>query len=501
LENICLDIRYHKNDKSDDTVGIILDGKYAQGRTDVKTGKVYKSPVMGLVRVKSFATSEREGVVCGDEISQYKFTTKDGDGIGASFASAITENLMQSGLAFKHGGNLRNLEQIIVKSVEEGCVEEITENYILIVGKHEYKYPITNNMILMDGIEEGSVVSKGDGILKQFNTTKPDHNLSLINTILDMNVADDNLGGKFEKVFSYIVSDGEIHYGKDSFEVGGIHYTMNPNEVYFYPEGYKVTKGTRVSTGAPDILSLANFTKDEGLLYYIFYSFIVDVIGAFSNFNSEPFELLFKQIRNEGYSVTNALTTSHNFIRHLNYGDSVSLMSKTIAEAYDKTKPLHNSDVEALIKVDDVVRSELESASVATLPTSKQLKKLKNYKTKSINGDYSGLIKDMFKSASDKDEYVTYTWQDIKNYLSNKNSDYENKTVSQIKQEFRNWLSKSGYGASINPYMHLGRDVSLQIISDAKDGDKPVGKETIPSFDLGNSSILLNLVLGIKQND
>ena len=466
----------------------------------MKTNKVYKSPVLGKVRVKSCATSNMENIVCGDEIAQYKFTIRDGAGIGASFASAITENLMQSGLAFKHGGNLSNLETTYVNAYEDGYVEEVTNDYILIVGKHEYKYIITDETVVMDGITEGEAVSKGDCILKQLRATKPDYNLSLINTLLDLNVADDNLGGKFQTCDSYVVSSGEIHYGKDTFEVGGIHYTINRNELYFYPEGYKVTEGSRVSTGVPNISNLATLTKDEGILYYIFISFVLDVIGAFKDFNSEPFELLFKQIKNNNYSVNQSLMSTSNFIRHLNYGDSVNLMSKTIKDAFDKAKPIHNDTVEALIKVDDAVRSELESTSIPTLPTAKQLKKLKNFKSKSMSGDYSGLIKDMLKSASEKDEYVTYTWQDVKNYLSDKDSKYSDKTVSEIKKEFKNWATKTGYGSNINPYLHLGRDVSLLIVNDSKETDI-VTKSSIPSFDLGNSSILLNLVLGIKQNN
>jgi len=344
LVNAALNLIYkHEINPKPDKVGILVPYKDAIGRFKLDGTKV-TSGLKGNVRIRS-CINNKESVVYSDEIAIEKFSMetatelKNNPCIGVAFASALTETATQNGLGFKHGGDLESLDDTVVTAVESGEVKDITERFLIIKGDHEYKYLLTKISSIVSNLSIGSFVSKGDVIIKSKKVVKADEQLSKFNTIIDCSVMG-TLGRIQNKVTSYAIDDCTIKYNSANkiIDIGSITTNIDENELYYYPEGYKVTKGTCISSGVPNISEYLKITEDVGLVYYIFFNYCTTYIGMFSNFNSEPFEALFKQIMGNNFSVQSTNLNKESLIDRLYYGAATKHIKKDLETKLEETK-------------------------------------------------------------------------------------------------------------------------------------------------------------------
>lgn len=346
LSNLGLDLIFRNEVKSPDKVGIVLEGKDAIGRTDLN-GNIITSDPGHRVIVKS-CINNPTNIVYADEISVRDFTNpddptigkkfnlNDGAAIGVAFGSDITEQITQGGLAFKHGGALYGMDRNIVKALESGQVVDVGEHLITIKGNHEYSYIKTECCDIYDNIKIGEFIQEGTPILKHDKRTAADDKAAMFNTLVKAQVVNDgpNTLGAYRDTSSsvYNITTGKIKYTSGYLDIGGTTYRINENDMYYYPVGYELKdKYIRLSDGIPDMA--AYWDKSKQSVHDTYYIFYYHILTAFSGMNSDVFEVVFKCIYKNGFSLKTAIDNKESLIDRLYYGNSVTNFRKEIKDA------------------------------------------------------------------------------------------------------------------------------------------------------------------------
>lgn len=346
LANLELNLIYKDELGSPDTKGIVLKGEDAVGRTALN-GDIITDVVKGNVLVKS-CINNPTNIIYKDEIAARdfyndrlmvgrKYTPTDGSAIGISFASALTETVTQLGLSLKHGATVIDTAQTIMKAIEPGEIVDITDRFVIVQGNHKYSYLRTACTILYSDITVGAFIKQDQPIMKHNRRVAfaGERALSVFNTMTKTKVVDQNLAGYLETSTAvYNLNAGLLEYKNGKLNIGPIEYEIVENDMYFYPIGYTFTeKFKMMSDGTPDMNKIYNMTdRNVQDTYYIFF-YHLKGIGAFSTFNSEPFESLFKCLYKSDFSVETGIMQKEEFIDKLYYGNTKQVTKDAIAQA------------------------------------------------------------------------------------------------------------------------------------------------------------------------
>jgi len=234
----------------------------------------YKNPdESDLVEVRSIITKRKNrDIVTPDCISSRIIEMTgihDGDGIGTSFGSSLTEATTQGVLALKHGGHERVLDVSgELKCPDDNCtLKEEGRFLILENSKNTYKFPKPANLVLVPSEK----FNKGDIIGTAYNTVSP---ISSLNAEIKLLKA--SKGSKTARYFEkdnvlindcYAYEEGEIHYKENKDRgyievwIGNKRYDYNDKCIYYFPEGTLIKKHQRFCNG---VENMGHVTADLG---------------------------------------------------------------------------------------------------------------------------------------------------------------------------------------------------------------------------------------------
>lgn len=307
-------------------------------------------------------------------------------------------------------------------------VFEAMENYGNFKAGDEIKYRITKCCVPSTELIEGNIFKKGQFIMKKSISVYPDDILSKIFSITDAD--NTNLGKHLPLCDSWSINKGTISYSDNAMYIDDIKYNLEEDQIYLLPEGFEVDVAQQLCSGVPNMNSLkkksdALYDDDYGILYAVFYYYI-RTIDKFGNFASEPLEMLFKIIVNNGFSVKKAMTNDPELINRLYHGASVRNFTNFVSDVVHGPKDLqgnhtggvryrHNRYVEHLIAADEVKASELSAKSKDTsTPTIRKISMSANYEG---GLDWKGIFKLMFAEAKGKGGKVKWTWDKVRQNL------------------------------------------------------------------------------------
>lgn len=331
-------------------------------------------------------------------------------------------------------------------------VFEALENYGNFKAGDEIKYRITPCCIPSTELIEGNTFKKGQFIMKKSLSVYPDDVLAKIFSITDAD--NTNLGKHLPLCDSWTINKGTIKFMDNSVYVGKVKYTLDPQQIYLLPEGYEVDVAQQICSGVPNMNSLKKksdeiYDDDYGVLYAVFYYYI-RTIKKFDKFASEPLEMLFKIIVNNGFSVKKAIANDEELINRLYHGASVRNFTNFISDMVHGPRDLdgkhtggiryrHNKYVEHLIAADEVKAAELSAKSKDTsIPTARKIAMSADYEG---GLDWKGIFKLMFAEAKGKGGRIRWTWDKVRQNLrtysgvgKNKKGEDFNKYDSSITQ-------------------------------------------------------------------
>lgn len=295
----------------------------------------------------------------------------------------------------------------------------------------EIKYRVTSSCILSSKLKESSIVIPGQFLMKKSISVLPDETLAKIFTLTKARNTK-GLGKPLHEVESWTINKGKIRYSNNKVYIGDVEYKLDDDEIYMYPEGYKIDVAQQFCSGVPDMNALKNKTDklygdDYGVLYAVFFYYI-KTIGAFSKFNSEPFELLFKVLVNNNFKVDTAIANDEELINRLFHGASTRQMTDFITEMVHGPRDSngtymggvqyrYNRKVAELINanMDDVKKSEIDAKNKDTsTPTIRKIWISKNYEG---GYDWKGIFKLMNAESKDKVSYVKWSWDKVRDNL------------------------------------------------------------------------------------
>lgn len=475
-----LNVIYDADAVSKDTYGVLLKEEDAKGREVIERMTILepKDPGDGTgimmvpkkyVRVKSYATKlksltpkAKESIlsrtVCGDEIANgfdiklgdkkikvNKYNPNKNSSIGIAYAISITEHITQAGLGLKHGGDLKKLSEMKVTAPGMLTFVKQEDKYLYFTAMEPclnfkvgdtLKYLITSKCLINEDLKPGSIINKGDTIMKSSTAVLPDDVLARMLTLTGGKSGDRDLGKALPMRESWTISEGKISYKGDKVTVGDVEYEYEDFEVYLYPEGTKIGYAQQICTGIPDMTKLtekwkkvnpgAKESKDFGILYAVYYYYIKSLNG-FEDFNSEPLELMFGLICDYGYNLQKAIENMPDIMNRFYYGGAVKVLQNAVKEVvfgneekgiqalqpkYDKRIPhLLNSKVH-----DDVELQELTLKNKSTTsPTIRRISIANNFE-----GDYDWktIIQTMYnEGAKSRKTKVSWNWDKVRENL------------------------------------------------------------------------------------
>lgn len=313
---------------SQSKVGAVLKNKHAIGRTKFDGTKVLESdPPEELVRVKSCIDGEADRI-SREEISDAQYSMnqyKEGDAIGISFATSVTEFLTQEALGLKHGGALTVPSSDKLISLTAGKVTKITPNFITVTsGDKEYNYPVPEKIIYSEHTKgeefpENTILGYADEMVRA--EYKLEALFKLMNSYSDTEKVKKR---QIKSLVVYAPVDGVITYNisdnpKKSFvSIGGVKLPYRNDVIYVYPDGYSVKKMDRISSGVLDIKKFHELSgKDYGWTFYAFKKQIEDLLKS-DKINSELYEAIFKSLIRGDFSLKHSHRNIGKLLNEIN---------------------------------------------------------------------------------------------------------------------------------------------------------------------------------------
>lgn len=325
LINVCNYFTYTEEPSSSKN-GIVAKAKDVQGRIKLN-GSIVNESGDTLVRVKSCVDSS-SNKVSREELStttEALLKYNEDDGIGTDMAMALSEPTTQSLLGLKHGGALISPSKETLKSITSGKVLEVGSNFILVENNGvKYKYYKPQKVVLSEHTT-GQQFPQGSILAYEDKEIHVEMKLASINALIDSFSKTEHV--KREEVnrsYCYAPCDGIIVYNLDkekkTIKIGSCELPLNEEEIYYYPEGYKVNKGDKICGGIVNIDEYRDlFNNDVGWLFYIFKDQFETIIGK--GLISEVFEVVFKGINYMGkFSVRQAARKPKQLMNKLNLG-------------------------------------------------------------------------------------------------------------------------------------------------------------------------------------
>lgn len=324
-----MDLIFDARDASPDTVGLLIPTSEAAGRTRLNGTKVSdevanKASKTDVIRVKSCLNHDDKKVYA-DEIDQKDLKEKDGAAIGVSFAMSLTEAKTQAALALKHGGIQTGFENAHIKAYRSGTVKSYDSQFMYIETSDGQidKYLICEKTT--PTVKFGQYVQTGDEIATSRRLNKLSDKLADYEAFLGIqNVHDFGLTRESKRglVIRYAPCNGVIAY-PDAWRirVGDIEFPVNRQELYYYPEGYKVTTGTALCSGVLDMNGFMNLNKSIQDSFDAFKHQMLDIYPD-QQTRSELLEVTFKSIREHKFNAMKTYYGTDNFINRTYAGNT-----------------------------------------------------------------------------------------------------------------------------------------------------------------------------------
>lgn len=328
LINVCLDIVFTE-EPSTSKEGVVTKVKDAIGRTKFDGTKVKKSdPPNSIVRVKSCIDNgtykvSREELSDAQVLAHYE----EGDAIGIDVAMAWTEASTQSALALKHGGQLISPSKDVLKSITPGKVVDITPHRIIVNhGGVNYSYA-RPKLFLLSEYTNGQEFDKGTILGYLDKEVHVEAKLESLNVFVSSFSKTEHVKkSSINITHCYAPCDGIIKYNIDydsdtkTVSIGNVTMPFYEEEIYIYPEGYKVSKGDRICSGVVSMDVYKDLLdNDMGWLFYIFKSQLEYILGGKTL--SEVLEIIFKGIFASGeFSIKKAVKKQGKLLNKLNLG-------------------------------------------------------------------------------------------------------------------------------------------------------------------------------------
>lgn len=276
----------------------------------------------------------------GDEIANGLFQEKDGSSIGIAFAMSFTEPRTQASLALKHGGTFESYEQEYVVAVHSGIVSEIGADWLTITNTStgsEDKYPLTGEYVFSEIVAQGNQISKGDHLMSSSRVRPVWGAITDFGVLYGLNSSSSDLPyDRRNPVVNYAFASGPISYvdgkrGKRLVQIGSKSAWMSPEEVYYFPEGYSVTIGERISSGT---LDPSSYYKVSGSKQFTFATLKAQVELLFNDRSMRPelYEVAFKCLMKNEFSARRRVSQSDNFINRMYSGDTKRGLKKFFKE-------------------------------------------------------------------------------------------------------------------------------------------------------------------------
>ena len=318
--------------------GIVSKAKHVQGRIKIDGTKVTEQGDT-LVRVKSCVDSGSDKISIEELSSNTEVlkTFKKDDGIGTDAAMAISESTVQSALALKHGGQLVSPSQYVLKSITPGKVVEVKENEIIVDFNGKLlKYFKPKTLILSENTK-GNNFEAGAILGYEGKDVHVEMRLAKIIALLDSFSKTNNVKKEdVKKSYSYSPCDGIIHYDISGdvkkVKIGTYEIPFSEEDIYYLPEGYKVSKGERISNGLIDIDAYRDLVdNDTGWLFFLFKDQLEEILGG--GFLSEVCEIVFKGINYNGkFSVAQAARKPKQLLNKMNLGYTKEALREFIGQ-------------------------------------------------------------------------------------------------------------------------------------------------------------------------
>lgn len=326
-----LDLRYSTETGKTNSYVFV---RHGEGTQDFTRGRIIipgiKSIYPGYAAIRSSATSNTN-IVYRDEIGDIEAKQlNDGARIGTIYGKAVTEIMYQASLGLKYGALMNDFNREDIKALDDGDVEEVTEDHMIIGGK---KYLISEYVIPTDEVINRKPIKKGQKIAINNCLVNTKFRYASFDTLLDMKIITDKdkmyeySEYRVPKGISYAPFPGRLHYEKgkvyiDNREIG----TIDPKVTYFLPEGQYVKFSDRISSQVIDIPRLLQFISKE----YAFWPFFLDLNRVTLTPNPENDlgkskslelgEIIYKTMLGISFSIQKGLVNNSDFMTRVFYG-------------------------------------------------------------------------------------------------------------------------------------------------------------------------------------
>jgi len=275
---------YYSEELDPKNSGISIELKKAAGRTRIDGSIISKSEADNaksdeFVTVRSIITSKYTDrcIVTKDCVSNLN-TWVQGDNIGVSLLSSLTEGLTQSGLSLKHGGRLYETDKKAGIIAPIDCTLQITDNFIVLKGEETYVYPRSTEFV--QNYVDDNKYKKGDLVGVVYRQFTPSYRLDCVIKLIGAAGSNSRKKAINNKVLiteCYAYGPGKIHYVVEDksivrVEIGDYSYSYDPDACYFIPEGAHVEFGQRFCTGTVNMPQALKVLKDRVLAFRLFYN-------------------------------------------------------------------------------------------------------------------------------------------------------------------------------------------------------------------------------------
>jgi hypothetical protein len=309
-------LEFHKELSDKSNIGISIPHNRAEGRTTLDGKILRKSSSTAHVTVRSVAVTDKN-YICPDHLSRTVFPPEEtSPAFGLRAATSLTEQMTQAGLSLKHSGSFVQVpkaNQLTNKLNISGTVKTNKSNKTLVILSDKddileeyplpYKFDIIHNKIKGKGNYIGTTLSTAsaglplDIMIKIVNARKamPDEGLAKNNITLS-------------NCFS--PTNGEIKYDfeKRVYFIGAtLMGPIDPEAVYYFPQGYKIKKYDRIHSHPmdPRWYLKNNFPLDD--IYFMFRKEFKSLAGH--DLTEELLEVLFHLLMDKNFK-----TGKHEFL-------------------------------------------------------------------------------------------------------------------------------------------------------------------------------------------
>lgn len=265
---------------------------------------------------------------------------ESGLGLGYDLSSAFEEAITQSQLALKHGGSAYTIDEANIRVTEECTISSVDGDLLHVKGisGKEYTYLIDSGLVVNNTLYPGELNSYCKLITPSFGLKSIIAAIGATgvnSTVSEINLKSNSLGDCFA------FADGEIDFevkvagtsGKVTkyVVIDGIRHRIQGT--CFYPSGYRVKKGERISD---DNFNISSAIEKIGYVeaFYLFKKFI----RAYNNLSDIILEFIYNLItpNKKFIKVKKSLSDRDNFFEKLSYQDTRRVIREEITKSKEE---------------------------------------------------------------------------------------------------------------------------------------------------------------------